>query len=81
MSRYSLHESLLGIATDFQYAFDNGDLGLARRTIDHDLATVYVLVKELELHGYEAFKKLIDQYNQGEDVKAGFDLDNSENAE
>lgn len=78
MSSYSLHESLLGIAVDFQYAFDNGDLGLARRTIDHDLATAYVFAKELELHGYEAFKTLVDQYNQGEDVKAGFETGDAE---
>lgn len=75
---YSLHKSLLEISADFEYAFDNGDLGLAHRTIERDLATAYVFAKELELRGYEAFKELVDQYNQGADVKAGFDMEDAE---
>lgn len=78
MSSYSLHQSLLGIAADFQYAFDHGDLSMARRAIDGDLATAYVFAKELETHGYEAFKALVDQYNQGKEVNDGFDTENAE---
>lgn len=78
MTEYSLHQSLLNIAADFQYAFDNGDLGLARRAIGGDLATAYVFAKELETHGYEAFKALVDQYNQGKEVNDGFDVENAE---
>ena len=60
---YCLHKALLGIAADFKYAFSNGDFGLAMRTIEGDLATAYVVAKELEEHSYEAFCDAVNELN------------------
>jgi hypothetical protein len=72
---YCLHKALLGIAADFKYAFDNHDLGLAIRTIEGDLATAYVVAKELEDHGYEAFKEMVENYDNGDDVNVRFNME------
>ena len=62
---YRLHQALLGVANDLEYAFVNGDLGLIHRIIERDLATAYVVAKELEEHGYEAFCDAVNELNQG----------------
>lgn len=61
---YCLHKALLGIAHDLEYAFVNGDLGLIHRIIESDLATAYVVAKELEEHGYEAFCDAVNELSQ-----------------
>ena len=60
-----LHEGLLSAIENLQYAFDNQDFGMFRRVIEGDLAAIYVAIKELETHGYEAFCDLVKN-NGGE---------------
>ena len=63
---YSLHTALMRIAEDLMDAIEHNDLSQAKLTVETDLATAYVLAKELETHGYDAFKELINELSAGE---------------
>lgn len=61
-----LHELILGAVAILGKAIQDNDFSLVQQTVeDGNLALAYVLAKELEIHGYEAFCELIKEYQEG----------------
>jgi hypothetical protein len=64
--KYSLHKSIMDIQGCLYDVIETGNISILRRLVDNDLATAYVMAKELETHGYEAFQSLIEEYSMGD---------------
>lgn len=62
----NLHELILEAVEDLNAAASQGDWRRVYHVIgDGNLALAYVLAKELDLHGYEAFQALVDETRAG----------------